>query len=103
MPLNVQVPAPVFSNVPVLLIIPEAVASPLPPIMAAVVRVMAPETVTGVPLLFTKDPLIVKGFAEVKPFKSTIPPEAMVMDVVVPKASLLPNFKVPALTVVAAL
>ena len=100
MPLNVQVPAPVFSNVPLLLIIPDAVALPVPPIIAALVSVMAPDVTAGVPLLFTNEPLIVNSSAVVKPFKSTVAPDAIVVDVVVPKASLLPNFKVPALAVV---
>ena len=96
-------PAPVFSKVPVLLMMPDAVADPVPPIMAAVVRVMAPDATTAVPLLFTNDPLIVKSSAVLNPFKSTKAFNAMVVDAVVPKASVLPNFNVPALTVLAPL
>ncbi len=96
-------PAPDFVNVPVLLMIPVAVASPVPPMIAAVVRVIFPDIVEAVALLFNNEPLIVKSSAVIKPFKSTMAPDAIVVTVVVPNAALFPSFKVPALTVVAAL
>lgn len=103
-PVKVQVPAPDLVRVPELEITPERVAFPEPPMIAAVVRVIAPEAVAAVPLLFTNVPLLVNGSAVVKPFKSTVPPEEIVVipvvAVVVPSAALLPNFNVPALTVV---
>lgn len=98
---NVQDPVPFLLNVPVLLMIPDAVASPVPPKIAAVVSVIVPEAVAEVPALFTNEPLMTKGSAVAKPFKSTIAPLAIVVaDVVPPNASLLPNCRVPALTVV---
>ena len=102
-PLNVQVPVPFFVNVPVPLIAPVAVAVPVPPIIAAVVRVIFPEIVEAVALLFTKEPLTVKSSDVINPFKSTKAFNARVVTVVVPNAALFPSFKVPALTVVAAL
>ncbi len=98
-----QVPASFFSIVPAPLIMPEAIASPVPPIIAALVRVIFPESVADVPLLFTNEPLTVKSSAVIKPFKSTKAFNAMVVAVVVPNAALFPSFKVPTLTVVAAL
>ena len=98
MPVNVQLPAPDFVKVPILEIIPETVASPVPPKIAAVVSVMAPDAVAALALLFTKEPLIANGSAVVKPFKSTKAFNAIVVAVVVPKAALFPNFNVPVLT-----
>ena len=64
-------------------------------------RVISPEVIAAVPLLLTKEPLIVKSSAVANPFKSTIAPKAIVVaDEVLPSASLLLNFNVPALTVV---
>lgn len=102
-PDKVHIPAPVFCRVPVLLIIPDEVTLPLPPKIAAVVRVMAPDAIEAVALLFTKEPLTVKSSAVVNPFKSKIAANEMVVLAVVPKAALLPNFKVPTLTVPAPL
>ena len=87
-------------KVPVPLTTPDAVAIPVPPINVAVVRVIFPEAVAAVALLFTNEPLRLMGSADVKPFKSRMAPEATVVGVVLPNASLLPNFKVPALIVV---
>ena len=103
MAVNVQVPSPDFVNVPVLLMIPSAVTSPVPPMMAAVVRVKFPDVVAAVPLLFTKDPLMVKSSAVVNPFKSIKVPALMLVNVVVPNAASLPNFTVPPVIVVALL
>lgn len=101
-PLNVQVPTPALVNVPVPLMIPEAVAAPAPLNIAAPDRLMAPDAVAWVTLLFSRDPLIVKGSAVVYPFKSTIAFKAMVVAAdTLPKAALLPIVIVPALTVVA--
>ena len=91
MPDNVHVPAPDLVRVPVLEIIPEIVASPVPPKIAAVVSVMAPDAVAAETLLFTKEPLIVNSSAVVNPFKSTVPLAAMVVTTVEPNAALLPN------------
>ena len=102
-PDNVQVPVPVLVNVPVLLITPDAVALPVPPIMAAVVRVMVPDAIAEVALLFTRDPLLVKISVDVKPFKSTVAPDEMVVSTVEPNPVALPNFRVPVVTVVAPL
>ena len=82
------------------LIIPDAVTFPVPPIIAAAGRVISPEVVAAVTLLFTNEPLTVNGSAVVNPFKSIIAPDAIVVAAVVPKASLLPNLNVPVLTVV---
>jgi hypothetical protein len=101
-PLKVQVPAPDLVRVPELEITPESVALPEPPMIAAVVRVIAPEAVAAVELLLSSEPEITKSSAVVNPFKSTVPPEAIVVATVVPSAAVLLNFKVPALTVVAA-
>ncbi len=65
---RIQVPVPVFCNVPVPLITPDAVASPVPPRIAAVVRVMVPEAVDAVALLLARDPLGVDGSAVLNPF-----------------------------------
>ena len=104
-PLNNQVLlAPVFVNVPVPLITPDAVATPapVPPKIAAVVRVISPDAVAAVALLFTKKPLSIMGSAVVEPFKSRVAPNAIVVAVdVLPKALLLPTVNVPVLTVVA--
>ena len=97
-PINVQVPDPDFVNVPVPPIIPDTDAFPVPPRIAAVVRVIFPDVVAEVPLLFTNDPLMVNSSAVVNPFKSTIAPDEIVVDAVVPNASLLPSFNVPTLT-----
>ena len=102
-PLKIQVPAPDLVNVPVLEIIPETLTLPVPPKIAALVRVIFPEDVADVSLLFTNDPLIIKSSAVIKPFKSTKAFNAIVVAVVVPNAALFPSFNVPALTVVAAL
>jgi hypothetical protein len=102
-PVKSQIPASFFSNVPVPLKMPEAEASPDPPRIAAVVNVMLAVAMAAVLLLFTNEPLIVKGSADVKPFKSTKAFNAIVVAVVVPNAALFPSFKVPALTVVAVL
>ena len=93
-------PVPVFCKVPVPLTTPDAVTIPVPPIIAAAGRVISPEVVAAVALLLTKDPPMLKSSAVVNPFKSTIAPEAIVVAVVVPNASLLPNFNVPVVTVV---
>lgn len=97
---RIQVPVPVFCNVPVPLITPETVASPVPPRIAAVVSAMVPEAIDAVALLLTRDPLSVKGSAVLNPFKSRMAPDAMVVAVVVPNPLLFPNFNVPELTVV---
>ncbi len=101
-PLNVHVPVPVFFSVPVLLIIPDAVAFPVPPKMAAVVRVIVPDAVAAVLLLFTSKPLLVKGSADAKPFKSTVAPDAMLVmpvpAVVLPRPAAFPNLIIPAFT-----
>ena len=102
-PLNSQVPVSFFVNVPVPLIIPDAVAIPVPvpPKIAAVVRVISPDAVAGLGLLFTKEPLSENGSAVVKPFKLTVAPNAIVVAPdTLPKALLLPNVNVPAFTVV---
>lgn len=97
-------PVPVFCKVPVPLTTPDAVAIPVPPIIAAVVRVIFPEVVAAVPLLLTNEPLIINGSDVVKPFKSTLAPDAIVVPAdVLLSASLLPSLNVPALTVVIAL
>ncbi len=97
---KIQVPVPVFRNVPVPLITPDAVASPVPPNIPAVVKVIAPDAVAAVAALFTNEPLKVIGFDNVYPFKSNRAPEAIVVDDVLPNASLFPILKVPTLTVV---
>ena len=91
MPVNVQVPAPDLVRLPVLEIIPERVASPVPPIIAAVVSVMAPDAVAAEALLFTKEPLIVNSSDVVNPFKSIVALAAMVVATVEPNAALFPN------------
>ena len=104
-PLNVQVPAPDLVKVPEPEIIPETVASPVPPKIAAaaVVRVMAPDALAVLALLFTSEPLIANCSAVANPFKSTIAPDAIVVaPTVLPKPWSLPNLKVPADTVIAA-
>jgi hypothetical protein len=89
-----------LDKVPVLLMIPDAVASPVPPNIPAVVKVIAAEAVAAVTPLFTNEPLKVIGFDSVYPFKSNRAPEAIVVADVLPNASLLSNLNVPALTVV---
>ena len=78
---------------------PDAVAVPVPPRIAIVVRVMVPDAVAA-PLLLTNEPLTVNSSAVVNPFKSTVAPDEMEVAVVVPNASLLPNLNVPAVTAV---
>ena len=105
-PVNVQVPAPDFVNVPEPLITPAAVARPVPvpPKIAAVVSVMAPDAVAAFALLFTSEPEIVNGSGVVKPFKSTVAFNAIEVTAdVVLSASLLPSINLPTLTVVIAL
>jgi hypothetical protein len=99
-PVKYHTPASFFSKVPVPLITPEAVTSPDPPMMAAPESVIAPDVPAAVELLLTKDPMMVKGSVVEYPFKSKIAPEDIVVAAVVPNAKLLPNFKVPPLTVV---
>jgi hypothetical protein len=103
-PDNVNVPVPVLVKDPVLLMMPETVALPVPPNIADVVRVMRPDEVEAVTLLFTKDPLMVKGSADATPFKSTEAPDAMmvmpVKAVVVPRPAAFPNLRLPSLIVV---
>jgi len=103
-PLNIQVPVPFFVNVNVPLITPDAVATPVPPKIVAALSMISPDAVAAFAVLFTKEPLIVNGSAVVKPFKSTVAPNAIVVaaDVVL-SASLLPSLNVPALIVVIAL
>ena len=60
---------------------------------------MAPDTV-AVPLLLISDPLIVNNSAVEYPFNSTVAPNAIVVEAVVPKALEFPSCKIPALTVV---
>lgn len=92
---------PDLVNVAVPLIIPDAVAIPVPPIMATEDNMMLPDAV-AVPLLFTSEPLTVNGSAVVNPFKLTIAPNAIVVAPdALPRAPLLPIVNVPALTVVA--
>ena len=99
-PVRVHVPLPDFPNVPDPLRIPEAVASPVPASIAAVVSVMLADATAAVELLLTNEPLSVKGSAEVYPFKSRMAPEEIVVAAVVPSPTLLPNLSVPAVTVV---
>jgi hypothetical protein len=99
-PVKSQVPASFFSIVPAPLIMPEAVASPVPPRIDAVVSVMLAVAIAAVLLLFTNEPLNVKGSAVVYPFKSRIAPEEMVVVAVVPRPKLFPNLSVPEVIVV---
>ena len=73
------------------------------PARAAVVRVKFPDVVAAVPLLFTKEPLMVNNSAVVNPFKSIKVPALMLVNVVVPNAASLPNLTVPPVIVVAPL
>ena len=78
---------------------PDDITFPIPPIIAAVVRVMSPDNV-AVPLKFMREPLMVNTSAVLNPFNSTMAPDAMVVPVDVPKALELPICMLPALTVV---
>jgi hypothetical protein len=100
-PDNVQVPDPLFVSVPVPLMTPEAVTFPEPPMIAEVERLMIPDVVDAVPLLFTSEPLMTNCSIEANPFKSTKAPNEMVVATADPKPALLPSFRMPALTVVA--
>lgn len=98
-PDNVKVPVPVFVKVPVLEIIPDKVMGLVAFIVAAVVKVTAPEFVDKLAFVFVRVPLKIKAFVVVLPFKSNTAPELTVV-VPVPKPEFVPSLIDPAEMVV---